>query len=165
MSLTQEEMKVLELLSEDARVTPERAAVMLGMREEDVRAAVDKLEQERVIVGYPALVNWDKTPIEKVKAVIEVKVTPQRDMGFDAIAARIYRFDEVTAVYLMSGAYDLMLEVQAESLRTLANFVSQKLATIDSVLSTATHFVLKKYKVDGVILEEEHADHRLAVTP
>ena len=154
-----------ELLYEDARVTPERAAVMLGMREEDVRAAVDKLEQERVIVGYPALVNWDKTPIEKVKAVIEVKVTPQRDMGFDAIAARIYRFDEVTAVYLMSGAYDLMLEVQAESLRTLANFVSQKLATIDSVLSTATHFVLKKYKVDGVILEEEHADHRLAVTP
>ena len=165
MSLTQEEMKVLELLYEDARVTPERAAVMLGMREEDVRAAVDKLEQERVIVGYPALVNWDKTPIEKVKAVIEVKVTPQRDMGFDAIAARIYRFDEVTAVYLMSGAYDLMLEVQSESLRTLANFVSQKLATIDSVLSTATHFVLKKYKVDGVILEEEHADHRLAVTP
>ena len=165
MSLTQEEMKVLELLYEDARVTPERAAVMLGMREEDIRAAVDKLEQERVIVGYPALVNWDKTPIEKVKAVIEVKVTPQRDMGFDAIAARIYRFDEVTAVYLMSGAYDLMLEVQAESLRTLANFVSQKLATIDSVLSTATHFVLKKYKVDGVILEEEHADHRLAVTP
>ena len=165
MSLTQEEMKVLELLYEAARVTPERAAVMLGMREEDVRAAVDKLEQERVIVGYPALVNWDKTPIEKVKAVIEVKVTPQRDMGFDAIAARIYRFDEVTAVYLMSGAYDLMLEVQAESLRTLANFVSQKLATIDSVLSTATHFVLKKYKVDGVILEEEHADHRLAVTP
>ena len=165
MSLTQEELKVLELLYEDARVTPERAAVMLGMREEDVRAAVDKLEQERVIVGYPALVNWDKTPIEKVKAVIEVKVTPQRDMGFDAIAARIYRFDEVTAVYLMSGAYDLMLEVQAESLRTLANFVSQKLATIDSVLSAATHFVLKKYKVDGVILEEEHADHRLAVTP
>ena len=165
MSLTQEDMKVEELLYEDARVTPERAAVMLGMREEDVRAAVDKLEQERVIVGYPALVNWDKTPIEKVKAVIEVKVTPQRDMGFDAIAARIYRFDEVTAVYLMSGAYDLMLEVQAESLRTLANFVSQKLATIDSVLSTATHFVLKKYKVDGVILEEEHADHRLAVTP
>ena len=165
MSLTQEEMKVLELLYEDARVTPERAAVMLGMREEDVRAAVDKLEQERVIVGYPALVNWDKTPIEKVKAVIEVKVTPQRDMGFDAIAARIYRFDEVTAVYLMSGAYDLMLEVQAENLRTLASFVSQKLATIDNVLSTATHFVLKKYKVDGVILEEEHADHRLAVTP
>ncbi len=165
MSLTQEEMKVLELLYEDARVTPAAAAVMLGMQEEEVRAAIEKLEQERVIVGYPALVNWDKTPIEKVKAVIEVKVTPQRDMGFDAIAARIYRFDEVTAVYLMSGAYDLMLEVQAENLRTLASFVSQKLATIDNVLSTATHFVLKKYKVDGVILEEEHADHRLAVTP
>ena len=165
MSLTQEEMKVLELLYEDARVTPAAAAVMLGMQEEEVRAAIEKLEQERVIVGYPALANWDNTPIEKVKAVIEVKVTPQRDMGFDAIAARIYRFDEVTAVYLMSGAYDLMLEVQAENLRTLASFVSQKLATIDNVLSTATHFVLKKYKVDGVILEEEHADHRLAVTP
>lgn len=165
MALTQDEMKVLELLYEDARVTPAAAAVMLGMTEEAVKEAIGKLEEERVIVGYPALVNWDKTPIEKVKAVIEVKVTPQRDMGFDAIAARIYRFDEVTAVYLMSGAYDLMLEVQAESLRTLANFVSQKLATIDSVLSTATHFVLKKYKVDGVILEEEHADQRLAVTP
>lgn len=165
MALTQDEMKVLELLYEDARVTPAAAAVMLGMTEEAVKEAIGKLEEERVIVGYPALVNWDKTPIEKVKAVIEVKVTPQRDMGFDAIAARIYRFDEVTAVYLMSGAYDLMLEVQAESLRTLANFVSQKLATIDNVLSTATHFVLKKYKVDGVILEEEHADQRLAVTP
>jgi DNA-binding Lrp family transcriptional regulator len=165
MALSQDEMKVLELLYEDARVTPAAAAVMLGMEEEAVRAAIGKLEKEKVIVGYPALVNWDKTPIEKVKAVIEVKVTPQRDMGFDAIAARIYRFDEVTEVYLMSGAYDLMLEVQADSLRTLANFVAQKLATIDSVLSTATHFVLKKYKVDGVILEEERADTRLAVSP
>ncbi len=165
MALSADEMKVLELLYEDARVTPETAAVMLGMEEEAVRAAIGKLEREKVIVGYPALVNWDKTPIEKVKAVIEVKVTPQRDMGFDAIAARIYRFDEVTEVYLMSGAYDLMLEVQADSLRTLANFVAQKLATIDSVLSTATHFVLKKYKVDGVILEEERKDSRLAVSP
>ena len=108
-------------------------------------------------VDLPAMVRVPKIDEDVIKKVL--------DMGFDAIAARIYRFDEVTAVYLMSGAYDLMLEVQAESLRTLANFVSQKLATIDSVLSTATHFVLKKYKVDGVILEEEHADHRLAVTP
>ena len=165
MSLTQEEMKVLQLVWEDSRVRPADAAVMLGMTEEAVRAAIEKLESEKVIVGYPALINWDKTPVEKVKAVIEVKVTPQRDMGFDAIAARIYRFDEVKAVYLMSGAYDLMLEVQADNLRTLATFVSQKLATIDNVQSTATHFVLKKYKVDGVILEEDHADGRLAVSP
>lgn len=165
MSLTQEEMKVLQLVWEDSRVRPADAAVMLGMTEEAVRAAIEKLEGEKVIVGYPALINWDKTPVEKVKAVIEVKVTPQRDMGFDAIAARIYRFDEVKAVYLMSGAYDLMLEVQADNLRTLATFVSQKLATIDNVQSTATHFVLKKYKVDGVILEEDHADGRLAVSP
>lgn len=165
MSLTQEEMKVLQLVWEDSRVRPADAAVMLGMTEEAVRAAIEKLESEKVIVGYPALINWDKTPVEKVKAVIEVKVTPQRDMGFDAIAARIYRFDEVKAVYLMSGAYDLMLEVQADNLRTLASFVSQKLATIDNVQSTATHFVLKKYKVDGVILEEDHADGRLAVSP
>ncbi len=165
MSLTQEEMKVLQLVWEDSRIRPADAAVMLGMTEEAVRAAIEKLEREKVIVGYPALINWDKTPVEKVKAVIEVKVTPQRDMGFDAIAARIYRFDEVKAVYLMSGAYDLMLEVQADNLRTLASFVSQKLSTIDNVLSTATHFVLKKYKVDGVILEEDHADGRLAVSP
>ena len=165
MTLTQEEMKVLQLVWEDSRVAPADAAVMLGMTEQAVREAIEKLEQEKVIVGYPALINWDKTPVEKVKAVIEVKVTPQRDMGFDAIAARIYRFDEVKAVYLMSGAYDLMLEVQADNLRTLASFVSQKLATIDNVQSTATHFVLKKYKVDGVILEEDHADGRLAVSP
>ena len=165
MTLTQEEMKVLQLVWEDSRVQPADAAVMLGMTEQAVREAIEKLEQEKVIVGYPALINWDKTPVEKVKAVIEVKVTPQRDMGFDAIAARIYRFDEVKAVYLMSGAYDLMLEVQADNLRTLASFVSQKLSTIDNVLSTATHFVLKKYKVDGVILEEDHADGRLAVSP
>lgn len=165
MSLTQEEMKVLQLVWEDSRIRAADAAVMLGMTEEAVRAAIEKLEGEKVIVGYPALINWDKTPVEKVKAVIEVKVTPQRDMGFDAIAARIYRFDEVKAVYLMSGAYDLMLEVQADNLRTLASFVSQKLSTIDNVQSTATHFVLKKYKVDGVILEEDHADGRLAVSP
>lgn len=165
MALTQEEISVLDLLYQDARIMPERAAVMLGMTEQAVTEAIRHLEEERVIVGYPALINWDKTPIEKVKAVIEVKVTPQRDRGFDAIAERIYRFDEVTAVYLMSGAYDLMLEVQASTMRTLASFVSQKLATIDGVMSTATHFVLKKYKFEGVILEENHTDSRLAVSP
>ena len=165
MAISHNEMKVLQLVYEDSRIQPAQAAVMLGMSEDEVKAAIAKLEDEKVIVGYPALVNWDKTPIEKVKAVIEVKVTPQRDMGFDAIAARIYRFDEVKEVYLMSGAYDLMLEVQADNMRTLANFVSQKLATIDNVLSTATHFVLKKYKQDGVIMEKGEEDFRLQVSP
>lgn len=165
MSLTQEEMKVLQLVWEDSRIRPADAAVMLGMTEEAVRAAIEKLESEKVIVGYPALINWDKTPVEKVKAVIEVKVTPQRDMGFDAIAARIYRFDEVKAVYLMSGAYDLMVTVKAGSMKRLALFVAEKLSTLEHVLSTATHFVLKKYKLEGVIFEERKQDERLVVTP
>ena len=150
MALTQEEIRVLDLLYQDARITPERAAVMLGMTEQAVTEAIRHLEEERVIVGYPALINWDKTPIEKVKAVIEVKVTPQRDRGFDAIAERIYRFDEVTAVYLMSGAYDLAVIIEGKSLKDVARFVSEKLSVMDKVLSTATHFILKKYKVGGV---------------
>ena len=159
------QMELLQILKEDCRVPLEQLATMTGAPLEEVAQTIDQMEKSGVILRYAPIINWDRTDRERVEAMIEVRVTPQRDQGFDAIAERIYRFDEVKSVYLMSGAYDLMLEVQAESLRTLANFVSQKLATIDSVLSTATHFVLKKYKVDGVILEEEHADHRLAVTP
>ena len=151
MALTQEEIRVLDLLYQDARITPERAAVMLGMTEQAVTEAIRHLEEERVIVGYPALINWDKTPIEKVKAVIEVKVTPQRDRGFDAIAERIYRFDEVKSVYLMSGAYDLLLLVEAHTLKELAFFVSTKLSTLETVTGTATHFVLKRYKSDDTL--------------
>ena len=157
--------KLLRLLEQDCTLTHEQLASMADMTVADVEAAIQRYEADKTILGYQAIVDWDRTDREAVTALIEVKVTPQRGDGFDRVAERIYQYDEVESVYLMSGAYDLMLEVQAESLRTLANFVSQKLATIDSVLSTATHFVLKKYKVDGVILEEEHADHRLAVTP
>ncbi len=165
MTLSQLELQILDILTEDARTPHGQMANMLGVSEGEVSTAVERLEQEGVLVGYPALVNWEKTPREDVKAVIEVRVTPQRDMGFDAIAERIYRFEEVKAVYLMSGAYDLMLEVQADSMKKLASFVSQRLATIEHVLSTATHFVLKKYKVDGIILEEKQTDDRLAVSP
>ena len=163
--MTRLETQVLDLLREDCRLPLEKLAVMLGVSTEEVAETIDSLERRRVILHYAPTINWDLTDRERVEAMIQVSVTPQRDMGFDAIAARIYRFDEVKAVYLMSGAYDLMLEVQADNLRTLASFVSQKLATIDNVQSTATHFVLKKYKVDGVILEEDHADGRLAVSP
>lgn len=156
---------LLIALENNARLSNRQLAAMLGKTEEEVEAAIEAYEREGVILGYKTLINWDKTDRDLCHARIELKVIPQSGHGFDEIANQLMQYDQVETVYLMSGAYDLMLEVQAESLRTLANFVSQKLATIDSVLSTATHFVLKKYKVDGVILEEEHADHRLAVTP
>lgn len=165
MSLTKLEMQVLDILCEDARTSPATMATMLGCSKEEAAAAARRLEEYGVIVGYPAMVNWEKTDREDVQAVIEVRVTPQRDMGFDAIAERMYRFEEVKAVYLMSGAYDLMLEVQADSMKKLAGFVSQRLATMEHVLSTATHFVLKKYKVDGIVLEKKPSDDRLAVSP
>ena len=165
MAISHNEMKVLQLVYEDSRIRPADAAVMLGMTEEEVKAAIAKLEAEKVIVGYPALISWDKTPVEKVKAVIEVKVTPQRDMGFDSIAGRIYRFEEVKSVYLMSGGYDLLVLVEAPTLKQLAMFVSEKLSTLDSVTGTATSFVLKRYKQDGVIFVGDHGDKRMAVSP
>ena len=165
MATTKLEMDILLILCEDARISAEKIAAMLNADEEQVRACISKLEDENVIIKYRTLVDWEKVDDDKVEAWIEVRVSPQKNEGFDAIAEQIYRFEEVSSVYLMSGAYDLMLEVQADNLRTLASFVSQKLATIDNVQSTATHFVLKKYKVDGVILEEDHADGRLAVSP
>ena len=159
------QMELLQILKEDCRVPLEQLATMTGAPLEEVAQTIDQMEKSGVILRYAPIINWDRTDRERVEAMIEVRVTPQRDQGFDAIAERIYRFDEVTAVYLMSGAYDLMLEVQAATMRTLASFVSQKLATIDGVMSTATHFVLKKYKFEGVILEENHTDNRLAVSP
>ncbi len=132
-------------------------------REQD---SIKRLEREKIILKYPALINWDKTTTERVEAIIEVRVTPQRDQGFDAIAARIYRYEEVRSVYLMSGGYDLCVMAEARTMRQLAFFVAEKLSTLDSVISTATHFMLKKYKEDGVIFEGADAgDHRLAVSP
>ncbi|MDR2515505.1 MAG: Lrp/AsnC family transcriptional regulator [Christensenellaceae bacterium] len=165
MTLSSLEMGILDILSGDSRIPYAQIAVMLGAEEAAVAAAAAALEEKAVLVGYPALIDWDKTAREQVQAVIEVKVTPQRDMGFDAIAERIYRFEEVKAVYLMSGAYDLMLEVQADSMKRLAGFVAQRLATIEHVLSTATHFVLKKYKLNGLVLEKKPEDERLVVSP
>lgn len=159
------EMQVLELLHRDARHTAREIATMTGETEEAVAAAMDKLESEKIILRYGALVNWDKTGRECVRAHIEVRVTPQREAGFDAIAARIYRYDEVKSVYLMSGAYDLMLVVEAPTLRELSLFVSEKLSVLENVTSTATHFTLKTYKRDGVIFENTKKDKRLVVSP
>lgn len=159
------EMHILEILSDDARVSTEQIAVMTGYDAQEVCRAVKRLEDDRVLVKYPAMINWERTDKEMVQAVIEVRVQPQRDRGFDAIAARIYQFEEVTSLYLMSGAYDLMVMVEAPTLKQLASFVSSKLSTLETVTGTATHFMLKTYKYGGVIFEGDNADRRLAVSP
>ena len=157
--------ELLELLEANDRLTPAELGVMLGMSEDEVKAKIAALEADKVILDYRAMVNWEKAGVEKVSAVIEVRVTPQRDVGFDEIAERIYRFDEVKSVYLMSGAYDLIVLIEGTTMKEVALFVSQKLATIENVLSTATHFVLKKYKLEGVILEDREEVERLVVAP
>lgn len=159
------EMHILEILSDDARISAEQIAVMTGYDVDEVHRAIGRLEKDRVLVKYPAMINWERTDKEMVQAVIEVRVQPQRDRGFDAIASRIYQFEEVTSLYLMSGAYDLMVMVEAPTLKQLASFVSSKLSTLESVTGTATHFMLKTYKYGGVIFEGDDTDRRLAVSP
>ena len=157
------QMQLLQLLQEDCRLPLEKLATMTGSDLQTVAGVIDEMEQKGVILRYRPVINWDKTDRERVEAMIEVRVTPQRDQGFDAIARRIYRFDEVKTVYLMSGAYDLLLLVEAHTLKELAFFVATKLSTLETVTGTATHFVLKRYKSDGVIFDEKADDRRLAV--
>lgn len=160
------ETKILELLEKDSRYTAKDIAVMIGTTEEEVSETIKKLEKNQVICGYQTMINWDKiNDKEIVTALIEVKVTPQRGEGFDKIASRIYRFEEVKAVYLMSGGFDLTVIVEGKTMKEVALFVGQKLAPLDSVLSTGTHFVLKKYKDHGVIFEEMKKDERMLVSP
>jgi DNA-binding Lrp family transcriptional regulator len=152
--------EILEILEKNSKATAEEIAVMLGKPVEDVRAAISKYEQDNVIVGYSTLINWDKAQKEKVTALIEVKVTPQRGLGFDKIADRIYKYPEVTACYLMSGGFDLTVIIEGKTMKEVALFVSEKLAPLESVLSTSTHFVLKKYKDKGTIFDEKPVDRR-----
>ena len=159
------ERELLDILVEDCRIPLEKLAVMTGETVERVAEAIDRMEQDHVILRYAPTINWDKTDRERVEAMIEVRVTPQRDIGFDAVAKRIYRFEEVRSVYLMSGAYDLLVLVEAPTLKELALFVSQKLSTLETVTGTATSFVLKRYKEEGVIFEDEPADQRLVISP
>ena len=157
---------ILSLLEKDSRLAAADIAERLGVDASAVAAEIKRMEEERVICGYQTLVNWDKTESAPVTALIEVKVTPQRGMGFDKIAERIYLFDEVKAVYLMSGGFDLTVILEGKTLREVALFVSEKLAPLDSVLSTATHFVLKKYKDHGIVMERAAGhDDRLLVSP
>ena len=159
------EMSILDILTEDARTPVSQIAVMLGISEHEVSDTIRRLEQQRIILKYPALINWEKVDVDEVEAMIEVRVTPQRGEGFEAIAEQIYRFEEVNSVYLMSGGYDLLVNLKARTVRQLALFVAEKLSTIEHVISTATHFVLNKYKDQGVIMDETQDDLRLKVTP
>ena len=163
--MTRLETQVLDLLREDCRLPLEKLAVMLGVSTEEVAETIDSLDRRRVILHYAPTINWDLTDRERVEAMIQVSVTPQRDMGFDAVARRIYRFEEVKSVYLMSGGYDLLVLVEAKSLKELALFVSSKLSTLEMVTGTQTSFVLKRYKEEGVIFDGSQSDNRLVVSP
>ncbi len=155
--------KILELLEKNAKLSAKEIAKELGLKEKEVIQLVGELEADKVICGYNAIINWDKLTEEKVDALIELKVAPQRGTGFDRIADRIARFDEVDSVYLMSGGYDFMVIVNGKSMKEVSSFVFNKLATLDYIQSTATHFVLKKYKDHGVKLLDKTFDRRTNV--
>ena len=155
--------KILAALEKNSRIDVNDLAVLLNMEEVDVVNEIVAMEAEGIICGYHTLINWDKVTAEKVTALIEVKVTPQFGMGFDSIAERIYNYDEVHAVYLISGAFDFMVIIQEKTMKDVALFVSSKLSPMETVLSTATHFVLKKYKDHGTILEQKNRDERMLV--
>ena len=155
--------KILAALEKNSRIDVNDLAVLLNMEEVDVVNEIAAMEAEGNICGYHTLINWDKVTAEKVTALIEVKVTPQFGMGFDSIAERIYNYDEVHAVYLISGAFDFMVIIQEKTMKDVALFVSSKLSPMETVLSTATHFVLKKYKDHGTILEQKNRDERMLV--
>ena len=155
--------EVLRILEKDARLTPAQIAAMTGSTADKVTRDIKQAEDERAIVKYKALINWEKACNEHVWALIEVKITPQRGVGFDAIAERIYKFDEAKTVYLMSGTYDLAVLVEGKSMQEVSAFVTRKLAPIEGVTGTASHFVLKKYKDDGIILDGGEEGGRQAV--
>lgn len=156
--------KILKLLERDAKLTAEQVAIMLDRDPVAVAAQIKELEEKNIIVGYKTVVNWENTEHEPVSAMIELKVTPQRGEGFDEVAKRIYQYEEVSSVYLMSGGFDLTVIIEGKTMKEVALFVAEKLAPMEQVLSTATHFVLKKYKVDGVILNDKSEDTREVIS-
>ena len=157
--------QILTIIEKNSRIDVHELAVLLGTEEVDIANEIQALETEGIICGYHTMIDWSKTSTEKVMALIEVRVTPQRGLGFDSIAERIYKYPEVTSVYLMSGGFDLMVILEGKSLQEVAGFVTNKLSTLDTVLSTATHFILKKYKDHGTILAKKYEDSREKITP
>ena len=157
--------ELLAIIEKNSRIDIKELAVILGAEEIDVANELAAMESEGIICGYHTLIDWEKTSIEKVTALIEVRVTPQRGQGFDNIAERIYKYPEVTSVYLISGGYDLLVTLEGKSLKEVSRFVTDKLSTLETVLSTATHFILKKYKDHGTILTKKYEDTREKVSP
>ena len=157
--------EILKHLEKNSKADLGELAILLGTDEISVANEIADMEKEGIICGYHTLIDWDKAGIEKVTALIEVRVTPQRGMGFDKVAERIYNYPEVNSVYLISGGYDLLVTLEGRTLKEVSKFVSDKLSTLDSVLSTATHFILKKYKDHGTILTKKYEDERIKVTP
>lgn len=159
--------KILQNISKNSRLTSEDLAAMLSATPEEIEQAMQEMEEQGIICGYPTLINWDKTENdERVTALIELKVAPERGRGFDKVAERIYQFEEVESLYLMSGGFDLTVIIVGKSMKEVARFVSTKLAPMESIMSTATHFVLKKYKEHGLsLVEGKSADERQLITP
>lgn len=157
--------EILEMLENDAKTTVEDMAAMAGATAADVKKAVTKLENEKVIVKYTAIINREKTKTEEAEALIEVKVVPKRGLGYDDLAERIYKFSEVKSVYLMSGTYDLAVIIRAQNMKQISQFVFEKLAVLDGVSSTVTHFIMRKYKELGVIMTEKEEKERLVISP
>ncbi len=157
--------QILTFLERNSRIDLKELAILLGSDEAVIANEIQQMEKEGIICGYHTLIDWDKTSSDKVTALIEVRVTPQRGQGFDSIAERIYNYPEVQSVYLISGGYDLLVILEGKTLKEVSGFVSDKLSTLESVLSTATHFILKKYKDDGIILSKKNKDERMLVTP
>lgn len=157
--------QILTFLEKNSRIDLKELAILLGSDEITIMNEISKMEEEKVICGYHTLIDWEKVSNEKVTALIEVRVTPMRGQGFDSIAERIYNYPEVRSVYLISGAYDLLVILEGKTLKQVSGFVADKLSTLDSVLSTATHFILKKYKDHGTIFAQKSKDERMLVTP
>ena len=157
--------EIFKILEEDARKTPQQIATMTGISVSKVKGAIKQAERDRTILKYKAIVNWDRLGEGQVVALVEVRLVPQRDVGFDAIAERIYRFPEARSVYLMSGTYDLAVLVAGKTMHEVASFVTQKLAPLDGVQGTVTHFLLKRYKEDGEVLEVEKRPKRVPIMP
>jgi DNA-binding Lrp family transcriptional regulator len=152
--------EILKLLENDARLTDKQLAVMMDTDEAEIRREINELEKSGTILAYKTIIDWEKTENESVTAMIDVKLTPQKERGFDRVAEKIYNYPEVQAVYLMSGSYDLSVVIEGKTMKEVAFFVSQKLSTIDAVTSTATHFVLHKYKDKGILYDTQETDER-----
>lgn len=157
--------QILNIIEKNSRIDTHEMAIRLGVEEVAIVEEMQKMEQEGIICGYHTMINWEKTTEEKVTALIEVRVTPQRGQGFDNIAERIYKYSEVQSVYLISGGYDLLVTLEGKTLKEVSTFVTDKLSTLETVLSTATHFILKKYKDHGTVMTKKYEDERMMITP